>query len=335
MTPSDVSILARRRLAQLLLGVVALWLTHRGLAAFAVAEVRPLARGYSDAELLSAGGDLVLELVRTHEQELQAALVSAGVVLAVGRLLVWTVAFFVDRAAFELAWPSALGGASREQRPLHTALSLPLVVVSSLGSVALATCLLLGVVRAGRWLRHQDSSHAGWALGTLAVLSVVAWVLSEVWLELWRLAVSGARRRPIAAARSAARAFRNAWGRLSCTRALLALSTLGVTAGGVLLLPALTQEASEGRVWATVAIELGLLGALCLRAAWLCWASGHLSPAEFSPAEASPAEASPAEASPAEASPAEVSSASSADAAKGAAPDEPLDPSPDPDASRA
>lgn len=304
---------AGRRPWAVLATVASLVLVHRLTALLATLDLRPLVHGYSDAELLAPGGDLGLELVLIHQSPLRAALGTLGLWLVVGRLPSFLAVFFLYRTTFSWTWPAAVRARPGSVRPLHAALTLPVVLGASAASFALLGVLLFCLWRLRRWTAEVELEHAGVVLGLAAVVALVAWAAAEVWLDLHRLAVAGARLRPGEAARAAGQAWRHGAGLLVALRAGLAVLGATLPLAGALLLPVMTRGTRFDQVAATLTLELGLLGAACLRAAWLAWASAHLPPAAPSAA-------------------ADLSRENSAAALPSAAPDAQDDPSRDPGA---
>jgi hypothetical protein len=287
----------RRRTGQLLLGVLALFAVHRVLAVLAARPLGALLRGYPDADLLAAGGDLMLELVLQHQHVLPSALGTAGLWLICGRALVFVATFLVHVLAFSLA--TTAHGPRSDTRRLHVGWALLLFAGTSLASGALLAPLAWAGVRLGRWLPQANVTDWPTYLAAAALVAALAWLLCVVWFDLFRLAVAGARLHPLAAAKVTAKAWRLGSRNLLAARFMLALGTIAITGLCVLMLPVVTTGSSGQRAFALLAIDLGLLGSVCLRAAWLTWASAHLAycqAAELKPAssEAVPPSAEPA-----------------------------------------
>lgn len=306
-----------RRPWAILGAALGLLLAHHLTALAAAHAFRPLAHGYSDAELLAPGGDLALELVLAHADPLRAAIATAGVWLVVGRIPSFVAAFFLYQAAFAWAWRGPVRARPDSARPLHALWALPTVLAATLASSILAGALLFGLLQLRRALVHAEVSHAPPILWCTALAGVLAWAVAEVWLDLHRLAVAGARLRPWSAAHSAGHTWRRHLPLLAAARIALGAVSLAATAGGALLLPAMTRGDRPQQLLASWTIDLGLLGAICLRAAWLTWASAHL-PA-VAPAESDAATAG-------------LSRENSAAAQPGGGPDAQDGPSPGPDA---
>jgi hypothetical protein len=295
-------------LRAVLLAVGAIWASHRALVALAARPFQDVLSGYADAELLAAGGDLLLQLVVIHEQTLGTAIVAAGLWLLAARALAFVASFWLHSAAFGLA--SAEGDRRSGPAPLHIAWALLLLLSASLLETGVLVSLAWGLVHWARWLRQAGVSdwlgHLAWATALCALL----WSSLELWLDLFRLAIAGARQRPLAGGAWAGRTWLRYFGRLLSLRAALLVATAAITASGVLLLPAVTQGGADQRFWAALAIDVGLVASLCLRAAWLTWASAHL---QTCPAAA-------------------LRPANYEDAAPSAEPAAPVDPNPNPDA---
>lgn len=305
------SLAARTRLAWLLLATLVLWLCHHASALFGTRAFRTLATGYTDGEILAAGGDLALELVLLHQTQLMAAIETAGLALLTGRLATLVAAFFLFRAALVQAWGYPERVRAGENEPLHTGWAIPVVLGVSLLENVLLAGTLGGLGALLRALLKQDPAGAVRIFVPSALFVLAIWAVLVAWLDLYRLALAGNRERPLTAARTAGRTLARSWGRLAAARAALGLSTVAAAGAGLLLLPAITRGSAEVRVWGEVGAQAGVLGLLCLRAGWLVWASGH-----FSPVTAT----------------ADVTPASYADAPPAEAPDVPVDPSPNPDA---
>ena len=297
-----------RRLRPVLLAVGAIWASHRAATALAARPFRDVLAGYQDSELLAAGGELPLELVVIHEGALGQALVTAALWLLAARAPAFFASFWLESGAYALA--TAKDGQRSDTPRLHVAWALLLALAASLLEAGVLLALAWGLVRWARWLRHSSATdwllYVGWA----ALGSALVWALCEVWLDLFRQAIVGARQRPRLAAGWASRTWLGHLGPLLSLRSALLLAQAGITMAGVLLLPAITRGNVDQRFWAVLAIDLGLVGSLCLRAAWLTWASAHLGARK----------------------PADLRPASSEDAAPSAEPAAPADPSPSPDA---
>lgn len=337
---------AQRRPWAVLAAAFGLLLAHHLTALAAAHSFHPLAAGYSDRELLAPGGDLALELMLLHEAPLRAALQSAGLWLLAGRIPAFVAAYFLLQAAFAWAWPGPLSPRPAGAKPLHSALAPLAVLLTSLLSAALTASALFGFAQLRRALLRAEVSQPSALLFGAALVLFLLWALLEVWLDLLRLALAGARLRPWQAVRSAGRAWRQGVLPLLIARTLLAAVTLGATLGGAMLLSVMTRG-ERGAQWASGwTLDLGLLGAFCLRAAWLSWASAHL-PAAASAGPASerdlnapgvdglgPSEATARSSGPpaGEGASPPLSRGSSAAALPASAPDEPGGPSPDPGA---
>lgn len=279
MTRARISWSTQRRLVPPLLGVLALWLTHRATGHLATRPLHALSRGYTDSELLAPGGDLLLELVRVQEPALRSAIATAGLWLLLGRVPAFLASFYCFRAAFALAWTGPAQARPAGVRPLHLAWSLLLVLAVTLTSGGLFGALLFSLYRLRRWLVHAEVGHGGSILALSALGMGLVWATAEVFFDLYRTALAGARLGPLLAARAAARAVAGRLLGLVALRMGLALAMGGVTVGAVLLLPAVTRGGGAASGWAVVALDVGLLGALCFRTAWLTWSSAHLPPA--------------------------------------------------------
>lgn len=311
-----------RRPWAILGAALGLLLAHHLTALAASHAFRPLAHGYADAELLAPGGDLALELVLVHEGPLRAAIATAGVWLLVGRIPSFVAAFFLYQTAFAWAWPGPVRARPESARPLRVPWALLTVLAATLASSSLAGALLFGLLRLRRALVHAEVSHAAPILWCTALAGVLVWAVAEVWLDLHRLAVAGARLRPWRAAHSASHTWRRNLPLLAAARIALGAVTLAATTGGALLLPAMTRGERPQQLVASWTIDLGLLGALCLRAAWLTWASAHLPAVAPAESDAASAEAG-------------LSRESSAAVPPSEGPDAQDGPSPGPDASLA
>lgn len=287
----------RRKTVELALAGLALFATHRILASLAARPLENLVRGYSDAELLAPGGDLALELVLQHEHTLLPALGSAGVWLLGGRIVVFLASFLLHNSAFSLA--TATHGAQSGVRRLHLAWALLLVAASSLFGWALVVPLGWGSIRVAGWLRETHATAWSSYLAIALLLLALIWLVYAVWFELFRLALAGARLRPVAAAKLAVRAFRHGLLGLVLHRLGLALAGSAVIALGGFLLPAVTRAGSAGqRAIASLTVDLALLGSVYLRAAWLTWASAHLAYSEAAGLRLENSEAAPPSAEP-------------------------------------
>jgi hypothetical protein len=308
-----------RRPWAILGAALGLLLAHELTALAAAHAFRPLAHGYADAELLAPGGDLALELVLAHESPLRAAIGTAGVWLLAGRIPSFVAAFFLYQATFAWAWSGPVRPRPESTRPLHALWALPTVLFTTLASSILAGSLLFGLLQLRRALVRAEVPHAAPILWSTALAGVLLWAVAEVWLDLHRLAVAGARLRPWNAARLAGHTWRRNLPLLAAARVALGAVSLAATAGGTLLLPAMTRGERSQQLVASWTIDLGLLGAICLRAAWLTWASAHL-PA-VAPAESGDANGAGS-----------LSPESSAAAQPSGGPDAQDDPSPGPDA---
>lgn len=311
MTDVGAKVAWDRRFGLVALAALGVAIVHRTLAQLAVGPIGLAARGYGDAELLAAGGDPLLEFVLDRQAALVEALGVAGLWLLAGRIPCFLAAFLLWLATFSLA--TSERGSPAPERRLHIAAALLLsAAISSLSTVVLGA-LGWTFLRLARALRQLPEGHLNAQLATAAAALALIWVVCDVWFELLRQCVAGGRLRPLVAVRSASRAWKGHLVALSAARLALLGLTVAVSLAAIILLPAVTSSGQGERTWATVAIDLGLLGAICLRAAWLTWASAHVPP-ELGPAP---------------------TPATLEDAAPNEAPAVPADPSPGPDASPA
>jgi len=313
MTAPTILTPARARMAGLLAAVVALWLSHRFVAALAVRDLRSLGSGYTDAEVLAPGGDLALELARVLQTPLRSALVAVGFWLLLGRVPALVAAFFLQRMAVRVVWSGSLRLRPEGTRPLHWAALFPLVLGVTLLGWTLVTALLVALFKLRSGVLRVATTDAAPLLAVAAVILVLAWAFAQVWLDLCRALLASGRVELLAALRLPGLTLLRHYLRLLGARILLGGATSGLALGSVCLLTVVTRGDAPARTWATIAVDLGLLGAICLRAAWLAWVSAHVPHAPAAP----------------------VRPASSADDPPGAAPAAPDDPSPDPGASPA
>jgi|GEM_PF-2738681 len=300
-----------RRFGLVVLAALGVAIVHRTLAQLAVRPLGAAARGYGDAELLTAGGDALLEFVLDRQAALLEALGMTGLWLLAGRIPCFLAAFLLWVTAFSLA--TSERGPPAPGRRLHLGSAFLLSAAISLLSTAVLGALGWTFLRLARALGRMPEGYLSAYLATAAAALALLWVASDVWFELLRLCVAGGRLRPVAAVRSASRAWKEHLLALGAARLALLGLMVAVSLAALVLLPAVTGSGQDERTWATVAIDLGLLGAICLRAAWLTWVSAHVPP-ELGPAP----------------TPAKFE-----DAAPGEALAVPADPSPDPDASPA
>jgi hypothetical protein len=297
-----------RRFGLVFMAALGVAITHRTLALLAMKRIATAAHGYGDAELLAAGGDPMLEFVLDRQAALLDALGAAGLWILAGRIPAFLAAFLLWLTAFSLA--TSERGAPVTERRLRVGWALLVSAAISVSSTVVLGALGWVFLRLARELLRTSGGYLpAYLMATAAALGLV-WVVCDVWFELLRLCVAGGRLRPLAAIRSASRAWKGHLLALSATRLALSTLTIAVSLMAVVLLPAVTGSGSAERWWATVAIDLGLFGAICVRAAWLTWASAHVPP-DLGPAP---------------------TPATFEDAAPDAAPALPADPSPDPGA---
>jgi len=301
---------ARVRRAGLLAAVGALWLSHRVVAIGAVDGFVPLTHGFSDGELLAPGGDLELELVRVLQDPLRSALSGLALWLLVGRLPALVAAFFLQRMAVRVAWSGSLHLRPEGTRPLHWAALFPLVLGVTLLGWTLAAALLLALFKLRNRVLYVTTTDAAPLLLVGAAVLVLVWASAEVWLDLCKALLASGQVTLLAALRLPGLALFRHYRWLVSARIVLGGATLALMSGSVWLLTLITRGGSPERTWATLAIDLGLLGSICLRAAWLTWASAHVPHAPAAP----------------------VTRANFAGDRPSAAPGEQGDPSPNPDA---
>jgi hypothetical protein len=316
MTDAPANTRWNRRLGSLLLAALGVALVHRAIGLVAAAPYGTAAHGYSDAELLAPGGDSALLFVLDQRDELVAAAGAAGLTLLAGRVLCFLAAFLLWVMAYRLATGeqgSAEQDSAKQGSRLHLAWALALSALVSLASPGLLAVFAWGLTRLARTLGDTSEQSRLAAFAIAGVACGGAWVVLDVWLELARLCLAAARLRPRAAARAASDTWKGHFLALGAARLAYVALACAVGFGALLLLRIVTGASAEERRWATFAIDLGLFGSVCLRGAWLTWASAHLPPRPAPPPTPVMFE----------------------DAAPAAEPAAPGDPSPGPDASLA